>query len=635
MVLSSTSLPSFESHGGKLEEFDDGHCPETFRFQQHEEKNSKNIGDLAVNCDAATPRIVRYNSPQLTSSASSNSTSPLSVHVYDGVLNPNNSRMLYNVTAPTKHMQQMKNDTLIKLEGESPWGTYVTIKEASEWIEWNKREGESGTHGNFNDYFVAWRQKMIRYYMWQKHERLSSDEKKEEQIETNHEKNSHLQRHLDDMENIRHLLAVEAVAKFFLETIPFQPGTTEVVKAHPGQSSNETLFDTAQILKKAHGVAVWALSSSPGQSVSYHIDYAELLRYEYNVTVPPLWAGTVHCSALWNDRGSSSDNQCNNLLPESHSDQNCMKGGEFCVNLRGLDHYAENGYKGNISGNKLGGWSRPSNATSGQCLKGEIHVNDDDQWVTIPYAFNRGIVHHGEFPHLSAPIQGIGTQDSNSADGDGRGASPQISRVIVGFNVFGHDVGAHIAKAPEHSKPFRRKVRLYRSTINASMTGQTSVGEKSRQGGMDISQIRKNKGLTKLLVLAKREKVKEELRRNQEQLTCRIWRRMLSRPSQDGSLPRVSDIVNEFGSPNDGLDGVWPKSIDVHVHLHHMFLSTESKQDSAQKQEGAISKRFKDPDGFAGLPETWYCVNIIKDKNDSRPGGLIPLSAMLDLVKCK
>ena len=131
-----------------------------------------------------------------------------------------------------------------------------------------------------------------------------TDEKKEEHSNFDCDRDKYWHSQLDNMDNVRHALAVEAVATFFLETIPSQPGTTAVAtKTHSNQQSfQETLFQTSQLLKRAHGVAVWALSSNPGQSVQYHIDYAELLRYEYNVTVPPLWAGTLQCSALSNNQ---------------------------------------------------------------------------------------------------------------------------------------------------------------------------------------------------------------------------------------------------------------------------------------------------------------------------------------------
>ena len=557
-MASPSTFPAF---GGRLEAFDDGHCPETYRF------------------DTKIARIVRHDDNDDASSSSNNH-----VHIYDSVLNPNDARMLYEVTNTTAHPQQKTDD---QTTSSSPWGTYVTIKDALEWIEWKKLEGYQcfDESSNFDEeYILTWRKKMIQFHKWQtKHTHL--DEKKEvEQCE---------EEIVDGMDNVRHALAVEAVAKFFLQTIPLQHGVTAQCKSSDEQTT--PLFDT-ETIQKAHGVAVWALSSNVGNSVQYHIDYAELLRYEYNVTVPPLWAGTIQCSKLWNDQSQT------------------ISGGEFCVNLRGLDHYSEHGYKGNLSGDPSGGWQRPD------CDK-RVHINGDNQWVTIPYAFNRGIVHRGDLPHLSAPIEHI--------------SRPELSRVIVGFNVFGHDVGERVAKAPEHSKPFRRKVRLYRSTINTCITTTTTTkdahaangGKVLESTGMKISQIRKNKGLTKLLVLAKREKIKEELRRNQHQLSCNIWHRLLDAHQSEIFL-QVADIVKELGQHNDGIDGAWPKSVDVHVHLN-LLLST-----NLSAQVSPFHNRFQDSEGIVGVPATWYRIRTVRSVGKSCKGdGLVPLNSQLDIAE--
>ena len=59
--------------------------------------------------------------------------------------------------------------------------------------------------------------------------------------------------------------------------------------------------------------------------VEYHIDYAELYRYETNIIHPPLYAGTVQVSPL----GTQSITQANKT----------MEGGSFLVNTAGLEHY--------------------------------------------------------------------------------------------------------------------------------------------------------------------------------------------------------------------------------------------------------------------------------------------------------
>jgi hypothetical protein len=362
--------------------------------------------------------------------------------------------------------------------------------------------------------------------------------------------------------------------------------------------------------------------------VSYHIDYAELLRYEYNVTVPPLWAGTIQCSPLINAKSATIESSDCIRSKEVKETYEIMQGGEFGVNLGGLDHYAKHGYKGKSSGDIFGGWKRPNNNdTDMYSCSNVLHVNDHDRWVTIPYSFNRGIIHTGDLPHLSAPIDSISATSTNNI----------VTRVIVGFNIFGHDIGPHVSKAPEHSMQFRRKVKLYRSAINACSKESNSLGAtcKTRSGGMDVSRIRQNKGLTKLLVLAKREKVKEELRINQERLSTKIRKRLLWNHKHGKPLLCVSDIMNEFGAMNDKIDCAWPKSVDVHVHLHHMLLPTNTSDNI-----------FLDEDGVASQSETsYYCIvraavlDLESSSSDSHHVGnsscsLISSSTYLDVMKC-
>ena len=77
-----SNLPAFESHGGKLEAYDDGHIPETFQEEQ--------TNDDALS--SSTPKIVRYD-------AAVSTAEPANVYIYDEVLNPYTARMLYEVTA--------------------------------------------------------------------------------------------------------------------------------------------------------------------------------------------------------------------------------------------------------------------------------------------------------------------------------------------------------------------------------------------------------------------------------------------------------------------------------------------------------------------------------------------------------
>jgi hypothetical protein len=131
-------------------------------------------------------------------------------------------------------------------------------------------------------------------------------------------------------------------------------------------------------------------------------------------------------------------------------------------------------------------------------------------------------------PHVSAPFE--------LADGNQR-------RVIVGFNVFGHDVGKHVQKVPEHSQEFRRRVQAPRSRQQFS-----------------LEKIRSNPQLTKWLVLAKREKVKQEFQKAQEALDLEI--ECLLRKHQESGM-RIEDLMEACGRN----DGQWPNPQDVQVHL--------------------------------------------------------------------
>ena len=93
---------------------------------------------------------------------------------------------------------------------------------------------------------------------------------------------------------------------------------------------------------------MWCLTSGVNSNVVYHIDYAELYRYvlvvthcihvlchhhlcamysyETNIIHPPLVGGVYHLSPF--------------LTSED------MRGGQFLMNVEGLEHYKKFGYKG-------------------------------------------------------------------------------------------------------------------------------------------------------------------------------------------------------------------------------------------------------------------------------------------------
>lgn len=297
----------------------------------------------------------------------------------------------------------------------------------------------------------------------------------------------------NQVEQSQERLSVHAVAHF-VDKMTSNPGTTATL---PSTSTHDcsTLFS----LPEVHGVAVWALASD-STNVEYHIDYAERLRYEHNVLAAPIWAGTLQCTS------------------------NSIKGGQFAVNLQGMNHYERHGYKGNKSGEHMGGWSQPP-------LTDHVHHDIDTGWITIPYRYNRMIGHSGHLPHLSAPFE--------VEDG--------CYRVIVGFNVFRNDVGPYVSQAPEHSRAFRRRIQCHRALLS-----------QSNKKNISLENIRQNKALTKLLVLAKREKIKNDLKRGQQRLD-----RDLQKILETNGSMSVEALMNRFGR----TDGEWPTSIDVQVHI--------------------------------------------------------------------
>lgn len=212
-----------------------------------------------------------------------------------------------------------------------------------------------------------------------------------------------------------------------------------------------------------HGVAVWALRSSVGSYVPYHLDYAEQIRYRTNLIVPPRLAGTLQCT------------------------KTPLEGGAFEIHEEGLDHYRKYGYKA-------------ENVPSARC---------------IPYRYNRLILQSGDLPHSSTQVTAL--QEGSY-------------RVIVGFNVFGHDVGPTVQQAPEHSEAFRRETQQWTFT-----------------------QIRQNPVLARSLVQAKRQHERQQFVQRQAQLDAAILQRL---PCTVGAL--IQQLQ----------DDPWPTSPDILIHLH-------------------------------------------------------------------
>jgi hypothetical protein len=98
--------------------------------------------------------------------------------------------------------------------------------------------------------------------------------------------------------------------------------------------------------------------SGEEDSVQYHVDYAELYRYETGIIHTPALAGTIHLSPIA---------------------EGGMEGGEFMCNSEGVEHYRRFGYKGNLAPQEL-----------------LADLSRNENWMTVAYRADRGILHTGD-----------------------------------------------------------------------------------------------------------------------------------------------------------------------------------------------------------------------------------------------
>ena len=166
-------------------------------------------------------------------------------------------------------------------------------------------------------------------------------------------------------------------------------------------------------LKHVHGFGIWAVVGGVGFTTAYHLDYAEVYRRQTNVIRPPMHAATLQVSPL--PPGSA------------------VAGGTFGAHLDGLEHYRAHGYKTRRAQQQ----PREGQPTSdwGEC----------DRWQYAPYRFNQATLCSGEYPHAADTV---------------REWPPDLRRVVVGINTFGHVEGPSEAALPQHSKSFKRHVKL-------------------------------------------------------------------------------------------------------------------------------------------------------------------------------
>lgn len=186
-----------------------------------------------------------------------------------------------------------------------------------------------------------------------------------------------------------------------------------------------------------HGVAVWVIASDCNDETEYHLDYAELVRYETNVIMPPLYGATLHVSPLRNE-GTTDANQDD----EDQDRLSDFEGGGFYVNVNGLEHYRQYGYK-----------TRLARKLSTDTL--EAVSKTEQGWHHVPYAYRRGIICDGEFPHFSGRVRSLPAAESQDP----------VKRVVVGFNLFPPEIGAFVEKFPEHSNAFNKYIKVSQAAV--------------------------------------------------------------------------------------------------------------------------------------------------------------------------
>ncbi|OQR94986.1 hypothetical protein THRCLA_08046 [Thraustotheca clavata] len=192
-----------------------------------------------------------------------------------------------------------------------------------------------------------------------------------------------------------------------------------------------------------HGVVVWVITSSVNDTVNYHMDYAEMFRYQTNITYPPKYGATLHVSPL------------------NTSATTIMKGGDFYANSKGLAHYKEHGYKEAFAP-----------------LPSQEQMEKDKSYLIAPYKYKRGVIMDGNFPHGSFPVTEL----------------PQNThRVVVGFNLFNWEIGPHAQEYPEHSSKFNKYVKVAQAACKKEPLTLEAIKKSPQQAAFLRYLLRKAK----------------------------------------------------------------------------------------------------------------------------------------------
>ncbi|KAG6613675.1 uncharacterized protein IUM83_04513 [Phytophthora cinnamomi] len=250
--------------------------------------------------------------------------------------------------------------------------------------------------------------------------------------------------------------------------------------------------------QRTHGVAVWVVASDCDDETEYHLDYAEQVRYETNVVFPPIYGATLHVSPLHNheDSGAGDDG----ATPSQRRETSAFEGGGFHANLTGLAHYDTYGYKTRKQPHRLATDELEGLSAS------------EPGWRRVSYKYRRGILCDGEFAHFSGRVRSLPTSlPAPTQTQDEAQAQLPVKRVVVGFNLFPSEIGACVAKFPEHSGAFNRYVKLSQAAVKQTELLSTV----SNKGGWSLASVRANPKQAAFLKLLAR-KVRENQQQQQQ-----------------------------------------------------------------------------------------------------------------------
>ncbi|TDH73853.1 hypothetical protein CCR75_000038 [Bremia lactucae] len=242
-----------------------------------------------------------------------------------------------------------------------------------------------------------------------------------------------------------------------------------------------------------HGVAVWVIASDCDDATAYHLDYAEQVRYETNVIFPPIYGATLHVSPFYD----ASETDAASLGRE----MSAMQGGALYVNSIGLGHYAMYGYKTRKHVHRL------------STDELEMQSNTEAGWRRVSYRYRRGILCDGEFPHFSGRVRKLPTEGTFLLES---GYHYPVKRVVVGFNLFPSEIGACVARFPEHSNAFNRYVKLMQAAVKQT-TFPSTPSAASVNGNWTLESVRANPKQAAFLKLLARKVRKSQIQKAADQ----------------------------------------------------------------------------------------------------------------------